>query len=67
MIEWADRACKDLSADLLELYCGIGNFSLPLAHRFNRVLATEVSKAAIAAAIENRKRNAINNVELIFG
>lgn len=65
MIEWADRACKDLSADLLELYCGIGNFSLPLAHRFNRVLATEVSKAAIAAAIENRKRNAINNVEFI--
>ncbi|MDG1066327.1 MAG: tRNA (uridine(54)-C5)-methyltransferase TrmA [Luminiphilus sp.] len=63
MIEWADRACEDLSADLLELYCGIGNFSLPLAHRFKRVLATEVSKSAIAAAIENRDRNGIKNVE----
>ena len=63
MIEWADSACENLSADLLELYCGIGNFSLPLAHRFDRVLATEVSKVATAAAIENRDKNGINNVE----
>ncbi|MDG0991312.1 MAG: tRNA (uridine(54)-C5)-methyltransferase TrmA [Luminiphilus sp.] len=63
MIEWADSACENLSGDLLELYCGIGNFSLPLAHHFGRVLATEVSKVATAAAIENCNRNDIKNVE----
>ena len=63
MIAWADRACKNLSADLLELYCGIGNFTLPLAHRFQRVIATEISKVATAAAIENRESNGIVNVE----
>jgi len=63
MIAWADRACKNLSADLLELYCGIGNFTLPLAHRFHRVIATEISKVATAAAIENRESNGIVNVE----
>lgn len=62
MLAWADRACENLSADLLELYCGIGNFSLPLAHRFERVLATEISKVATAAAIENCDRNDIKNV-----
>lgn len=64
MIEWADSACEGLSFDLLELYCGIGNFTLPLAHRFNRILATEVSKVATAAALENRNRNNVRNVEV---
>ena len=41
--------------DLLELYCGNGNFTVPLAANFRRVVATEVSKASVAAAQHNMK------------
>ena len=41
--------------DLLELYCGNGNFTVPLAANFRRVVATEVSKPSVAAAQHNMK------------
>jgi len=41
--------------DLLELYCGNGNFTVPLAANFRRVVATEVSKASVVAAQHNMK------------
>ena len=41
--------------DLLELYCGNGNFTVPLAANFRRVVATEVSKASVTAAQHNMK------------
>jgi tRNA (uracil-5-)-methyltransferase len=63
MIEWAQSQAHDLSGDLLELYCGIGNFTLPLAGQFERVIATELSKVATAAAEHNRQQNGIDNVE----
>lgn len=63
MITWAASIAQDLSGDLLELYCGIGNFTLPLAKYFDNVLATELSKVATAAAEVNRQENAIHNVE----
>jgi tRNA (uracil-5-)-methyltransferase len=62
MISWAKNITKNLSGDLLELYCGLGNFTLPLSKNFNKVLATEVSKASIKAAKENCKLNNINNI-----
>ncbi|GGO75133.1 tRNA (uridine(54)-C5)-methyltransferase TrmA [Bowmanella pacifica] len=65
MIGWALDATKDLSADLLELYCGLGNFTLPLAQNFERVLATEISKASVEAANYNAKLNQIDNVTVI--
>jgi len=63
MIEWAmaQVGCQD--SDLLELYCGIGNFTIPLATLFRRVLATEVSKVATRAAIDNLALNEVDNVE----
>ena len=64
MIRWAQDCTKEKSSgDLLELYCGIGNFTLPLAEKFERVLATELSKVATRAAIENLQRNNIQNIE----
>ena len=36
--------------DLLELYCGGGTFTIPLAMNFRRVLATEISKASVDLA-----------------
>jgi len=64
MIEWACRQADGCGGDLLELYCGNGNFTLPLAHCFDHVLATEVSKSSIKAALHNRQINDIDNVEL---
>ena len=34
------------STDLLELYCGNGNFTAPMSKNFRRVLATEISRGA---------------------
>ena len=39
MLEWAKEATKHLvESDLLELYCGNGNFTVALAENFRLVL-----------------------------
>lgn len=63
MIEWAMAQVGREDSDLLELYCGIGNFTIPLATQFRNVLATEVSKVATRAAVDNLTLNNVNNVE----
>jgi len=65
MLEWALDATRHSRGDLLELYCGNGNFSLALARNFNRVLATEIAKPSVAAAQYNIAVNQIENVEII--
>jgi tRNA (uracil-5-)-methyltransferase len=68
MLEWADAQAKTIAAekccDLLELYCGNGNFTLPLARHFRRVLANEIAKTSIADAQINMARNQIENITL---
>ncbi|RUO59365.1 tRNA (uridine(54)-C5)-methyltransferase TrmA [Pseudidiomarina marina] len=65
MVSWALNATKGSHGDLLELYCGNGNFSLPLAQNFNRVLATEISKTSVASARYNCELNDIHNVTVV--
>ncbi|MBB1199278.1 tRNA (uridine(54)-C5)-methyltransferase TrmA [Enterobacteriaceae bacterium 89] len=65
MLEWALNATEDSKGDLLELYCGNGNFSLALARNFDRVLATEIAKPSVAAAQYNIAANHIDNVQII--
>ncbi|WP_370549355.1 tRNA (uridine(54)-C5)-methyltransferase TrmA [Edwardsiella tarda] len=65
MLEWALDATQDARGDLLELYCGNGNFSLALARNFRRVLATEIAKPSVAAAQYNIAANQIDNVQII--
>lgn len=65
MIEWACAQARSLTGDLLELYCGNGNFTLPLARHFNHVIATELSKVSIRAARANLIDNNIDNVQLL--
>ncbi len=66
MIEWACRQVKKTGrGDLLELYCGSGNFTLPLANHLEKILATEISKTGIRAATESCRLNAINNIEVV--
>ncbi|KAG2493638.1 hypothetical protein HYH03_008155 [Edaphochlamys debaryana] len=50
--------------DLLELYCGNGNFTIPLAQNFRRVVATEVAKSSVDAARYNLEANGVSNVFL---
>lgn len=65
MIEWACTHAGDEKADLLELYCGHGNFTLPISLHFKNVIATETSKASVRCAIENLKENAVQNVQVV--
>ena len=66
MIEWAIEQSKKVGeGDLLESYCGLGNFTIPLSKYFDRVLATEISKRSIFSANENCKLNSVNNIEFI--
>ncbi len=63
MIEWAIKQAKTVGyGDFLEAYCGLGNFTLPLSHYFEKVLATEISKRSIYAALENCRLNKIQNI-----
>lgn len=65
MIEWALDVTRDSEGDLLELYCGAGNFSVPLAQNFTNVLATEISKTSVAAAQANIEHNGVDNLKII--
>ena len=64
MLTWVKNAI-DYEGDLLELYCGNGNFSIALADKFNKVLATEISKSSVASAQFNIKANNIQNLDII--
>lgn len=65
MLTWAYEALGQRDDDLLELYCGNGNFTLPLATRVRKVLATEISKTSVNAALNNLADNAVDNVTLV--
>jgi len=65
MISWAIDNIKNLDGDLLELYCGSGNFTIPFSDYFNKVLATEVSKSSILFANKNKIINNSQNIELV--
>jgi len=65
MLSWAIDCTQNSEGDLLELYCGNGNFSLALATNFNRVLATEIAKPSVKAAQHNIQVNGIDNVKIL--
>ena len=48
---------------ILDLYCGMGNFSLPLARRSGQVVGVEESTVSIQMARENSSLNKIVNAE----
>ena len=65
MLLWAQQATADAGGDLIELYCGNGNFSIALAQNFDRVLATEISKTSVKSAQVNIKANGIENLDIV--
>lgn len=65
MLTWAcDVAQQTQTHDLLELYCGNGNFTLPLSQHFKQVLATELAKSSVSAAQWNIQQNQIQNIQI---
>ncbi len=65
MIEWILEHLGDGEQDLLELYCGCGNFTIPLVQKFRKVLATEISKTSIKAAKYACRRQGISHIEFV--
>ncbi|MCE0493519.1 tRNA (uridine(54)-C5)-methyltransferase TrmA [Vibrio salinus] len=65
MLDWAVDCTRQSVGDLLELYCGNGNFSLALAQNFRQVLATELAKPSVQSAQFNIAANKIDNVQII--
>ncbi|WDE05685.1 tRNA (uridine(54)-C5)-methyltransferase TrmA [Thalassomonas viridans] len=65
MLAWAQQASAGLGGDLIELYCGNGNFSIALAQNFDRVLGTEISKTSVKSAQVNIALNKVDNIDIV--
>lgn len=57
----------DSSASVLDLYCGLGNFTLALARRADRVVGVEGERALIERARHNARRNGLGNAQFHAG
>ena len=65
MLTWVCHLAEEMEdkhSDLLEIYCGNGNFTLPLSKYFRQVLATEVAKTSVNAARQNISANHCDNI-----
>jgi len=49
----------------LDLFCGLGNFTLPLARRVRRVLGVEGDASLVAKAESNAARNGVGNAAFV--
>ncbi|NKF21810.1 23S rRNA (uracil(1939)-C(5))-methyltransferase RlmD [Solimonas marina] len=56
-LDWLDLTAGER---VLELFCGLGNFSLPLARRGAQVLAVEGEKGLVQRARDNAARNGLD-------
>jgi 23S rRNA (uracil1939-C5)-methyltransferase len=62
VLDWAELECNE---EVLDLFCGVGNFSLNLAKSARRVLGVDISKVAVSLARINSKVNMIENVRFV--
>ena len=59
----ADRAALTGEEVLMDLYCGTGTIGLSMAKRAKRLSGIEIVSGAVECAIENARRNGIENAE----
>lgn len=57
-IQWL---APDDTTIVRDFYCGLGNFSLPLAQKSRKVIGYEVSESMVAQAIHNAAINQVDN------
>src|SRR5205814_872362 len=61
-----DAALLDVSGETaLDLYSGVGLFTLPLARRFKKVIAVEEFAPAVAYARKNAVAARLSNIDII--
>jgi 23S rRNA (uracil1939-C5)-methyltransferase len=61
-LDWLQLSHDD---KVLDLFCGVGNFSLPLAQSAGQVIGVEGNARAIELAKHNAKLNQCNNTDFI--
>jgi len=59
-IELLDPGAEDM---VLDLFCGLGNFTLPIATKASHVTGIEGSDELVIRARENAQKNGINNTD----
>lgn len=59
-LEWLDLQPEDR---LLDLFCGMGNFTLPAGKRVENVTGVEGVAALVSQAARNADRNNLNNID----
>jgi 23S rRNA (uracil1939-C5)-methyltransferase len=59
-LDWLDIVSTDT---VLDLFCGLGNFSLPIAKQAKHVVAVEGDPGMVARLAENAALNQITNIE----
>lgn len=66
-LQMIDRAVQLLALEpddrVLDLFCGLGNFSLPLARRAGQVVGVEGEASLVARARDNAARNGLENAQ----
>jgi 23S rRNA (uracil1939-C5)-methyltransferase len=64
MVDAAIRLLRPEAGDaVLDLFCGLGNFTLPLARRARRVLGVEGDASLVSKAVGNAARNGLGNAQ----
>ncbi|NLQ18234.1 23S rRNA (uracil(1939)-C(5))-methyltransferase RlmD [Marinomonas sp. M1K-6] len=61
-MDWLDPTQQDV---VLDLFCGVGNFSLPLAQQAQSVIGVEVQESMVEAARENARINGLDNLSFV--
>ena len=68
LISYVLRQCQEtLGKNILDLFCGMGNFSIPLAKSAKSILGAEGQGAAIRCANRNSSSAGLNNTRFIKG
>ncbi|MDR0806491.1 MAG: 23S rRNA (uracil(1939)-C(5))-methyltransferase RlmD [Enterobacteriaceae bacterium] len=61
-LNWLDLQRTDR---VLDLFCGMGNFTLPMAKRAAKVMGVEGVDSLVARGTQNAQINGLNNVEFL--
>ncbi|OOF31397.1 23S rRNA (uracil(1939)-C(5))-methyltransferase RlmD [Salinivibrio proteolyticus] len=59
-LNWLELASTDV---VLDLFCGLGNFSIPMAKRAKTVIGVEGVEAMVSHAQDNAKVNQVSNAQ----
>jgi len=65
VLDLVRKTTSERASVAVDLFCGSGNFSLPLAAKFDRVIGIEGLTELVEKAQENAQRNNITNTEFV--